>query len=484
MFSTFPSTPRGRSRFSKALPVAPDQSSAENEKSSTMMPTQSPLPPLPKDAMVPPKTIPRRPIGGQAPPAKPPSIRSLSSVYSDSPGLSRTISNGSSRDTKDSLRSGGSSEGDHPPPPPKDKEDQSREARTNILDSPISLTSSPQRPEIWKRRSVKSERSIVFPDLKLAKSNGSTASPPKRQEQPTERPLPRSITGRKPVPARPAPPQPDLMGNRLAKLEGKLENKLKKKPSSEDTSKQDEAPPQQYPSFQRLPTPEYLKADVQQPSTPQVLSPISPFTPPEETAPQLPPKAEARANHQHQNPTTKPPTMSDTEIPDLLATHSREPSETLTITSEPQVMRSPQPKKAFAARILTPQPSPDKASPLTLGSPAAHNTYFPTLQSPAAQGTVFPGPPLDLVHYDCYQSHKFMRGSRNQLCPVACMICQRKDAERFYGTGDTRLMDLGKYGVMVDGTIMMHIDGIVAPGTGYRWFMVGRICRYYSYVIV
>ncbi|KAF8864159.1 hypothetical protein BDZ45DRAFT_56071 [Acephala macrosclerotiorum] len=429
MFSTFPSTPRGRPRFSKALPVAPDPASTEKEKSSTMMTAQSPLPPLPKDAVPPPKTIPRRPVGGQTQPAKPPSIRSLSSVYSDSPGLSRTLSNDSSRDAKDSLRSGDLSEGDHPPLPPKDKEDPSREAQTNILDSPISLTNSPQRPEIWKRRSIRSERSIVFPDLKLAKSNGSTASPPKRQEQTTDRrPLPRSITGRKPIPARPAPPQPDLMGNKLAKLEGKLENKLKKKHSSEDTSTtQNEAPPQQYPSFQRLPTPEYLNADVQQPATPQVLSPVSPFTPPEETAPQLPPKAEARANRQ--NPTTKPSTMSDTEIPDLLSTHSREPSETLTITSEPQVMRSPQPKKAFAARILTPQPSPDKRSPLTLGSPAAHNTYFPTLQSPTAQGTVFPGPPLDVVHYDCYQSHKFMRGSRNALCPVACMICQKKDAE-------------------------------------------------------
>ncbi|KUJ21001.1 uncharacterized protein LY89DRAFT_422378 [Mollisia scopiformis] len=424
MFSTFPSTPRGRSRFSKALPVAPGQS-AEKEESSAMMSSSgySPLPPLPNDASVPAKTIPRRPVGGQAKPPKPPSIRSLSSVYSDSPGLSRSLSDSSSRDTKDSVSAIDSEIDQNPPPPPKDKVERQT---TNILDSPLSSNGSPKQTELWKRRSVRSEKSIVVPDLKLSKSNGSTASPPRRQEQSTDRPLPRSITGRKPVPVRPAPPQPEFMGNKLAKLEGKLENKLKKQTSSEESSKQDEAPPQQYPSFQRLPTPEYLKADKQQPTTPQVLSPVSPFTPPEETAPKLPPKAEAR------NYLKTQPTMSDTEVPNLLANHSRDTSDTLTITSEPQVMRSPQPQKAFTARILTPQPSPDKektTSPLNLGSPAAHSSFFPTVNSPAAQGTIFSGPSLDIIHYDCYQSHKFMRGSRNALCPVACMICQKKDAE-------------------------------------------------------
>jgi hypothetical protein len=40
-----------------------------------------------------------------------------------------------------------------------------------------------------------------------------------------------------------------------------------------------------------------------------------------------------------------------------------------------------------------------------------------------------PGLPLSTLHFDCYQSHKFMRSSRNTLCPVACMICQKRDAE-------------------------------------------------------
>jgi hypothetical protein len=417
MFSTFPSTPR--SRFSKALPGVPDQSTTEIGVSNTnmAMSVKSALPPRPNDAMIPPKMIPRRPVGAQNKLTKPPSIRSLSSVYSDTPGLSRSLSNSS---TKDSL-SAADSEDQLPSPPPKNKEDRQT---TNILDSPSSFTGSPTQPELWKRRSVRSEKNIQVSELKLTVSNGSTASPPRRQEQTTDRPLPRSITGRKPVPARPAPPQPEFMGNKLSKLEGKLENKLKKK-NSKDTSIQDEAPSQQPPSFKQLPTPEYLKADKQQPTTPELISPLSPYTPPEEAAPQLPPKAEARTKPNPQ------PTMSDTEPPSLLPLHSRESSDTLTITSEPQIMRSPQPKKAFAARILTPQPSPDKdkTSPLTLGSPAAHSSYFPTVHSPAAPGTVFPGPPLELAHYDCYQSHRYMRSSKNAYCPVGCMICLRKDAD-------------------------------------------------------
>ena len=378
MESTSPKTPgRGRSRFSKALPTPP----ASRAKSPPSL--HSPLPPLPKEKMSTTIAILRRPVGGgQTNNSKTISIASVSSVYSDSPGLSRSISD-SSNITKDSL----SAVSETPPLPPKDSQRQFGTPKTpNILGSP--LLNSPPRPEIWRRRSVKSDRSISFPELKLEKSNGSTASPPSRKERPPERSLPaipnqlpRSIAGRKPVPARPAPAQP--MGNKIAKLKDKLESK-------------DEAP---YPSPKQLPTPEYLKTD-KQPLTPQVLSPVSPETPPEDP-PQVPQKSDSR--------------------PNLLTTHSRDTSETLTITSEPVVMRSPQPQKAYVARILTPQPSPPPASP-----PPPIN--FPGLP-PAAEGTIFPGPALDIVHLECYQSHKFMRSSRNTMCPVACMICQNKDVE-------------------------------------------------------
>jgi hypothetical protein len=426
MLSTFPSTPgRGRSRFLKALPERPPGEStipSSPAPAPAAIPTEPTLPSLPK------MSIPRRPVGAQANHARALSIASVSSVYSDSPGLSRSLSNSSSYNTKDSLSGIDSETGPTPPLPPKDKQGQQSMPRTpNILSSPISSQPSPPQPEIWRRRPAKSDRSISFPVLKLDKSNGSTASPPKRQEQPVSGPqLPRSVSGRrKPVPSRPAPSQPDLMGNKLAKLG----NKNLGETSQE--SRNDELPKQLYPSFKRLPTPEYLKTDKRQPSTPKVLSPISPpppSTPPEDVPPELPRKSESRVNRPTAAPTLVLP--EPTNRPNIPTPHSQEPSEALTVMSEPTVMRSPQPKKAFAARILTPQPSPgDKASPLTLPSPTGLGIHFPTVSTPPTPGSICPGLPLSDVHFDCFQSHKFMRSSKNTLYPIACMVCKKKDSE-------------------------------------------------------
>jgi len=81
---------------------------------------------------------------------------------------------------------------------------------------------------------VHSDRSVLVFDLKLTKSNGFTESPPNigylspPPEQPLPaipKPLPRSIglpanpsSHRKPIPVRPAPPQPDTMGNKQSKI--------------------------------------------------------------------------------------------------------------------------------------------------------------------------------------------------------------------------------------------------------------------------
>ncbi|KAE9379199.1 hypothetical protein N431DRAFT_326381 [Stipitochalara longipes BDJ] len=375
---------------------------------------QSALPPLPEGGPKKPIAIPRRPVGAQSSHAKALSIASISSVYSDSPGLSRSLSNGSSYNTRDSLSGVDST----PPLPAKDNQRSgTMPSSPTILSSPISsLRSSPSRPEIWKRRSERSEKSLSFPELKLDRSNGSTAT---GRQEPSRAQIPRSLAGRKPIPARPAPPQPDLMGNKLAKLKNKNLGE-----SSKETSN-DEAP-NSYASFKRLPTPEYLNTDKAQPLTPWVVSPVSPVTPPEEQAPEVPMKSEARAN-------VAAALLESTNRPNLLSTHSREPSETLTITSEPIVKRSPQPKKAFAPKILTPQPSPDKASPYSLPSPlsppAGLGINFPTLPTHAEEGAVMSGLPLNDLHFDCFQSHKFMRSSRNTLCPIACMVCKKKDAE-------------------------------------------------------
>jgi hypothetical protein len=431
MFSTFPSTPgRGRSRFSKALPTAPGDASKSPDSSSSVISKymHSPLPPLPKEKEKMAMAIPRRPVGGNAAgieSSKAPSIKSVSSVYSDSPGLSRSLSDTS---TKDSLSGVDSDAGPTPPLPPKDSQrPQNSPTTPNKLANGAlpNFNPSPPRTELWKRRSVSSNKSISLTDLKLQKSNGSTASPPKNQEPPADRGLPRSITGRKPVPARPAPPQPDLMGNKISKLRNKSQGE---KGDTAEHSSQNEAPNQTYPAIQRPPTPEYPKADKHQPSTPQVLSPRSPFTPPDdEKAPALPQKSDSRAKT-IQSDLPRSDSQATTIRPNISSSNSSENSESHTITSEAPILLAPHPEKPFAARLLTPQLSPDKTSPLVLPSPS-HRIHFPSVQSPAAKGTIFPGPPLSVVHFKCFQSHKLMRSTRNTLCPVACMICKKKDTE-------------------------------------------------------
>lgn len=190
-------------------------------------------------------------------------------------------------------------------------------------------------------------------------------------------------------------------------------------------------------SFNRLPTPEYGNTDREQPLTPQVLSPISPETPPQDvdSARELPRKAESRGAPTQ--PATLRPSASR---PNILLSHSRETSGTLTVNSEPKVMRSPQPQKAYgASRILTPEPSlsNEVTSPLALPSPVSSTAQapaidikFPTMPGgPLTPTTIIDGPPLETQHFQCYQAHKFMRNSRNTICPVACMMCEKKDAE-------------------------------------------------------
>jgi hypothetical protein len=421
------------------VPISKDKSPTFISISTAL---HSALPPIPKDS--PPvlqskmsaMAILRRPVGGApSEPSKTASVGSFSSsVYSDSPGFSRSLSNSSNK-TKDSQSGIDSESGPTPPLPPKDSQRQQlpETPKSTLASTAEGFQTSPPRPEIWRRRSVKSDRSIVVPELRLNKSNGSTASPPRQLPPERELPavpsqLPRSLQGRKPVPVRPAPPQPDTsgMGIKLSKLRDKH------KRGSSDSS--ENAQPHTHPTFTptRLPTPEYLKTDKQQPMTPQVQSPE---TPPHDLPPVVPQKSESR--NTSQNTLVPDGVLADTtNRPNLLSSHSRDTSETLTITSEPQVMRSPQPKKAYAAKILTPQPSPpvdpSVSSPLVLPSPAAPsnqntNIKFPKFSTPASPGTVLQGPEIGIVHFECYQNHKLMRSSKNVLCPTACMICKKKE---------------------------------------------------------
>ncbi|CZT13455.1 uncharacterized protein RAG0_16957 [Rhynchosporium agropyri] len=448
MFSTFPTTPRGRSRSSKVLLTPPGEKSAAVMSPATLTSRslRTDLPPVSSDAVKAPVIIVRRPVGGDGlsgnteteNSAGTASTGSVSSKYSDSPGFSQSPSGSSAKE--DSVSCVDSADRPMPQLSAEDKEqqnsDEEQQTKSHKLSSAsISSFEAALNPtEIWRRRS----ESVAFPDLKLQKSNGSTASPLKRQEQPTDQPpLPKSTTGRKPVPARPAPPQPVFMGTKISKL--------RKKGSREDSSNNDgsnpaPAPPQPY-SAHRLPTPEYLKADNQHVISPSILSPVSPVTPPDDKPPLVPRRSESRSLTTSNtssdativSPTTCAPTPeNDPPIrPHIPVAHSRDDSDTLTITAEAVIVRSPQPQKPHAsARILTPELSSGKPSPMSLQSPATQAAYFPSIKSPATRGVVIPGPALDMSHFDCYQSHKFMRGANNMVCPVGCMICQRQDTDK------------------------------------------------------
>lgn len=42
---------------------------------------------------------------------------------------------------------------------------------------------------------------------------------------------------------------------------------------------------------------------------------------------------------------------------------------------------------------------------------------------------ILPGPPLNILHFECYHHHRYLRKTRNQMCPIGCMMCHKKDTE-------------------------------------------------------
>ncbi|EPE37045.1 hypothetical protein GLAREA_09208 [Glarea lozoyensis ATCC 20868] len=480
MASLLPETPgRGRSRFSKALPSAPRHYSPKR----LVKAEYSPLPPLPKDAMPAPITIPRRPVGGGAvgrPKASSVSTTissvstAVSSGYSDSPGLSD--GSDTSSDERESL-SGADSEESGPPALPQ-KDAQRRNLRspktppqTHVLaQSSSGYTCAPTVTELWKRRSTKSEKSIKFPDLKLDRSNGSTAVSPPKQKERSDRSaipfkLPRSNSSlRKHIPARPAPPQPPtdsiLMGAKISKLKEKHSRGKLDGFASEDEfamSRDDQAQTQtqnENVSPSNLTSPKSLATKEN-----AIVQTIPlPRTPIEGAAPEVPKRSDSRpksdetisrpptqdsssrpSTHETGTATTLLPSVSITSSPDPVTeylnsstpSHSRDTSDTQTIISTPTAKSTPETSSPTSAststiRIPTPQKITFPTYPV-----AAYLTPQRSSSSPLSPSNSIPGgPSLSIVQLECYQSHRFMRNARNSFCPVACMICRRQDSEQ------------------------------------------------------
>lgn len=196
-------------------------------------------------------------------------------------------------------------------------------------DSPTSLTNqSPSQPQLWRRRSLKTDKPLAVPELKLTLSHGSTAASQQvtssmdnssMNNEPPSLPNPNfkgsstgagagaggdspilngfraNLPGRniRPSPSQnslPRNPSPDKMGNKKSKegLDGFSQYAQEVEDSMHNGTgtfmAPQYSPARRSPETRRPPTPEYAK-DESQSNDPTVYSPVSPMTPPEDLRP-------------------------------------------------------------------------------------------------------------------------------------------------------------------------------------------------------
>lgn len=418
---------QSQSRVSKALPLPPPPpptNDAGIRGKSNPFPTQNRALPA----------IPRRPVGNQGDNMTVRSMRSVSSTNSESPKMVQSfgsiINNGSTVAAE--------IEG-VPPPPPKHNNGPPQlpeipRSTNHLYSLSISSTgSNPSSPqsELWRRRSVKSDKSATISDLKLNKSNGSTAtpsstnqpSPPKHEHSlpflPSE--STRAIVGlpgrniRKPVPVHEQAAPPNDMGSKPSKISNagiRVISDVKDMARIGGKSEVSRISP-----VKRLPTPDYQPTDkpLQQQLSPQLFSPASPVTPSSVTSPGFR-RDSLYLGEQPTGPDPPNPRDDRTLLPSL---RPKERFEKPTASMEDIVPQSPRPQKPSSTSAVQehqPPPSVDAVS-----------STLPVLASPHG---VSSAAALSIVHLNCYQSHKFMRSSRNDICPVECMVCEMKDKER------------------------------------------------------
>lgn len=216
--------------------------------------------------------------------------------------------------------------GDRPPTPPmKDsKRPTTPKSSRNVAQRPVDLatssplsqttTQSPSQPQLLRRRSLKSDKPLMLPELKLTSSHGSTSSSQQvissiNNELLPDLPKPNapfaaktglgspmrngfsSFPGRniRPSPSQkalPRSPQPAAMGNKPSKepLDGfsQYAQEIENNSKLNDTTKAPQySPAKMSPELRRPPTPEYSKHDAPSSQT-DLVSPASPMTPPEE----------------------------------------------------------------------------------------------------------------------------------------------------------------------------------------------------------
>ncbi|PNY24333.1 Uncharacterized protein TCAP_05728 [Tolypocladium capitatum] len=279
--------------------------------------------------------IPRRPVGRLQPPAASPqylaqpsptdSLSSLLSAYSREPdelpwggstsasaaGTGRSSSRSSTstmhaaeRRTSPAGNPTVSGRRNSPPrhqklpaPPPKDEKPLPRPALPSSKPQPAlpdPATSSLSRPEIWRRRPLKSDNARELPGLKLDHSHGSTASTTTTPLHPPDAAAAAAAAAPAPTPraafvglpgrnVRPAAKQQQqvaetqAMGNGASKL-NHFKHNLRRSPSPvKDAGATQNGHASRRPGAQPPPTPEYHNEDVKAaPAVDTFVSPVSP----------------------------------------------------------------------------------------------------------------------------------------------------------------------------------------------------------------
>ncbi|KAK5664067.1 hypothetical protein OQA88_281 [Cercophora sp. LCS_1] len=379
-------------------------------------PLDSPLPPLPKKlGGLPLMSIPRRPVAAPAPVAVSPapapvspalspspvgSISSLLSAYSNhssettprsstnstvSPGepprssdikspvavttpLTSVPERNAQKQENNGLRTTAVDEELPPPPPLKDihrpntppvsqkSQAQPSQSPTDTQSPSILNNSSSQDQQLWRRRSVRSEKNLAVPELKLVTSHGSTAasvttssqgvtggsiqasdpvgsqgqSEPVASPAGTRVPPPRTpnaaFPGRniRPVPSQQIAAQESNMGQKTSSLARELTSRGRDdgettRPSGRDATRvaprpvRTVSPVKSMPniasphSIVRLPTPEYESSDLKHPIVETVVSPVSPAS-----SPDLP--TEAKSSVSSSNSDTNTTTGGETHV--------------------------------------------------------------------------------------------------------------------------------------------------------------------------
>ncbi|KAI8159562.1 hypothetical protein K4K49_000636 [Colletotrichum sp. SAR 10_70] len=318
-----------------------------------------------------------------------------------------------------------------PPPPAK--------AAAGGGDSPTSFTStsSQQQRPLWRRRSVKSDRNIEVPDLKLANL-------PSTQE-PTEE-----------------------MGQEASRLREKVSHVRGQNQTTGANVGASHSDTALSPS-QRLPTPDYEKEDVKTPVVDTVVSPISPASSPEPAAAEqkqqpIPRKAVTDRNNVQNVHNAKslpqmrvdPPTTSSEAPPTIardfavspISPEAQQGQFPARNSSNQQQQQPPQQQQRGqwlpAAREHAAQGGDMRRDQRPGQEPVEYRemkqqqdmpadpraSFFPiTTPEPPSPSIVYSARPIKESMLDCYARHRTVDRTRNRNYALSCQTCGKADTE-------------------------------------------------------